>query len=162
MSTHDYYMHGCFPFAELESDIVAQAGKVLGVPVTELDWGLQVSDDGLFVSADLPENAEDIASTASLVGFRCNASIAFQDASYSDAEMVIRVNRNVVRVAASFAAWPPLRAVLLEEDSVPVMEIENGKVTLNQDWDGWSVWPEALAAVPQPYEKRSLRLPERS
>jgi hypothetical protein len=159
MSTHDYYLRGSFPFHRPEAETVAQAGKVLGVPVTELEWGPQVSDDGLFVSADLPEN-DQVAWLADRLGFRCNASVVFEDASYSEEDMQIRVNRNVVRVAASFAAWPQVRAVLLEEDSdsLLVMSIQDGHVVLNQDWDGWAIWPEVLAAVPEPYELRSVQL----
>jgi len=161
MST-DYELQGWFPFADPGRATVEHVAAVLGATVSiNLQGNPTFRSDSLLVHSYEPKREDDRAAARSAFGFDINLTLVFADYSRGeDARMIFAV-QNVMRSVVSLAAVPGLRAVLLEEerrDDLLMTNVEGGKLTLNREFEGWRVWPEMLADVPEPHHFESLRV----
>ena len=155
--SYEYSLRGRFPYADVESETVAKAAIVLGLPLTvSRDGAPQVSSDGLTVYASEPEDADETAEVAERLGFEWNVSVIFSLWNRSDPARAVRVEQDMLRVVVSFADRPDVRAVLLADDELIVLKIEDGHVVMNDGWNGGSAWPEVLTAVAGTYTSENL------
>jgi hypothetical protein len=161
MST-DYELQGWFPFDDPGAGAVEHVAAVLGATVSiNLQGNPTFRSDSLLVHSFEPKREDDRATARGELGFDINLTLVFADYSRGeDARMIFAV-QNVMRSVVSLAKVPGMRAVLIEEerrDDLIMVEIEDGQVTLNQDFEGWRLWPEMLADVPQPHNFKSLHI----
>jgi hypothetical protein len=161
MST-DYELQGWFPFDEPGPETVQHVAAVLGEAVSvDLKGKPTFRSDSLLVYSFEPRREDDRDTARAALGFDINLTLVFADYSRGEDTRMIRAVQNMVRSVLSLAAVPGLRAVLIEEerrDDLLLLSIENGKVTLNQAFEGWSLWPEVLAVVPEPHHFENLHL----
>jgi hypothetical protein len=161
MST-DYELQGWFPFEDPGKAAVEHVAAVLGVPVSlDVRGKPTFRVDSLVIYSYEPKRADDLEAARQALGFDINLSLVFADYSRGEDTRMIRAVQNVVRSVLSLATVSGLRAVLIEEerrDDLVLLSVDGGQVTLNQGFEGWSVWPEVLAVVPEPHRFESLRI----
>ena len=159
MST-DYELQGWFPFDEPGKTAVEHVAAVLGVPVSlDVRGNPTFRLDSLLIYSFEPKREDDQEAARTALGFDINLTLVFADYSRGEDTRMIRAVQNIVRSVLSLATVPGLRAVLIEEerrDDLVLLSIENGQVTLNQQFEGWALWPEVLAVVPEPHRFESL------
>ena len=161
MST-DYELQGWFPFDEPVKATIEHVAAVLGAPVsTDLRGNPTFRLDSLLVYSYEPKREDDRTSARQALGFDINLTLVFADYSRGENTRMIRAVQNVIRAVLSLATVPGLRAVLIEEerrDDLLLLGIDEGRVTLNHEFEGWSLWPEVLAVVPEPHHFESLHV----
>jgi len=161
MST-DYELQGWFPFDEPVKATVEHVAAVLDAPVsTDMRGNPTFRSDSLLVYSYEPKREDDRASARRALGFDINLTLVFADYSRGEDTRMIRAVQNVIRSVLSLATLPGLRAVLIEEerrDDLLLLGIDEGRVTLNQEFQGWALWPEVLAVVPEPHHFESLHV----
>jgi hypothetical protein len=161
MST-DYELQGWFPFDEPVKATIEHVAAVLGAPVsTDVKGNPTFRLDSLLVYSYEPKREDDRTSARAALGFDINLTLVFADYSRGENTRMIRAVQNVIRSVLSLATVPGLRAVLLEEerrDDLLLLGIDDGRVTLNQEFEGWALWPEMLAVVPEPQHFESLHV----
>jgi hypothetical protein len=161
MST-DYELQGWFPFDEPGKASIEHVASVLDAPVSlDVKGNSTFRSDSLLVYTFEPKRENDRDAARVALGFDINLTLVFADYSRGEDTRMMRAVQNVIRSVLSLATVPGLRAVLIEEerrDDLILLSIEAGRVTLNRDFEGWSVWPEVLAVVPEPHHFESLRI----
>jgi hypothetical protein len=161
MST-DYELQGWFPFDEPAKATVEHVAAVLGAPVSvDVKGKPTFRSDSLLVYSFEPKRDYDRESARAALGFDINLTLVFADYSRGEDTRMMRAVQNMVRSVLSLAAVPGLRAVLIEEerrDDLVLMSLDNGQVTLNRAFEGWALWPEVLAVVPEPHHFDSLHI----
>jgi hypothetical protein len=161
MST-DYELQGWFPFAEPVKSTVEHVAAVLDAPVSmDLKGNPTFRSDSLLVYSFEPKREDDRDSARKALGFDINLTLVFADYSRGEDTRMIRAVQNMVKAVLSLAAVPGLRAVLIEEerrDDLILLSLDNGRVTLNREFEGWSLWPEVLAVLPEPHHFESLHI----
>jgi len=161
MST-DYELQGWFPFDNPGKTTVEHVAAVLGAPVSmDVKGKPTFRLDSLLVYSFEPKREDDRVSARAALGFDINLTLVFADYSRGEDTRMIRAVQNVVRSVLALAAVPGLRAMLIEEerrDDLVLLRISDSLVTLNQAFEGWSLWPEVLAVVPEPHRFESLHI----
>jgi hypothetical protein len=145
----------------LETEAVEHVAATLGTPVVRDEEGVpRLFVDGLQVYAIEPEDAEEVSRARRLLGFDINLTLIFADYSGGDGAKSIRVVQNIMRAVVSLAAIRDVHAVLLEDyrDDLISLSVEQGSLTLNAAWEGWTLWPEVLAVIPEPHHMQNLLL----
>jgi hypothetical protein len=159
MST-DYELQGWFPFENPVKAAVEHVAAVLDVPVSlDVRGNPTFRLDSLLIYGFEPKRADDREAARAALGFDINLTLVFADYSRGEDTRMIQTVQNIVRSVFSLAAVSGLRAVLIEEerrDDLMLLSIDKGQVTLNQEFEGWALWPEVLAVVPQPHLFKSL------
>jgi hypothetical protein len=141
----------------LEGALVRVA-NLLGTSVETDSDGLRgVRVDGLLVYGVVPDE-EDRRIARRIFDLDSNLTLVFVDLSADGGESMIRVQQNIMRVVLGMVA-DASTGVLIEDYSpgAIVLAFTDGRVTLNQDWDGWRLWPEVLEVFPSPHHLESLR-----
>lgn len=161
MST-DYELQGWFPFADPGAGAVEHVAAVLGATVSaDVKGKPTFRVDSLLVYGFEPQREDDRSSARTALGFDINLTLVFADYSRGEDARMIRAVQNMVRSVLSLAAVPGTRAVLIEEerrDDLVMLSIDDGRVTLNQEFEGWALWPEVLTVVPRPHHFESLHI----
>ncbi len=64
-----------------------------------------------------------------------------------------------MKIMLMLAATSGSRGVFVEDYSphAIILAFQDGRITLNQDWEGWRLWPEVLEVIPQPRRIESLQ-----
>jgi hypothetical protein len=141
----------------LEGTLVRVA-NLLGTSVTTDDDGLRgVRVEGLLVYGVVPDE-EDRGVARRTFDLDSNLTLVFVDLSADGSESMIRVQEDVMRVVLGLVT--AFSAGVLIEDYSPgaiILTFTDGQVKLNQDWDGWRLWPEVLAVFPPPRRLERLR-----
>jgi len=85
-------------------------------------------------------------------GFEVDVTLALIDVGQSSSDRMRTVFTDVLRTALVFTGVPGTHAALIEElnDDSLILRIDDGRLTLNERWPGWLVWPEVLSLVPEP------------
>jgi hypothetical protein len=161
MST-DYELQGWFPFDEPAKATVEHVAEVLGAPVSvDVKGKPTFRLDSLLVYSFEPKREDDRETARAALGFDINLTLVFADYSRGEDTRMVRAVQNLIRSVISLAAVPGLRAVLIEEerrDDLILLSINDGQVTLNSTFEGWSLWPEMLAVVPEPHRFDALQI----
>lgn len=161
MST-DYELQGWFPFEEPVKAAVEHVAAVLGVPVSlDVRGNPTFRLDSLLIYGFEPKRVDDLAAARTALGFDINLTLVFADYSRGEDTRMMRAVQNIIRAVLSLATVSGLRAVLIEEerrDDLMLLSIDGGQVTLNKEFEGWSLWPEVLAVMPAPHRFESLRI----
>ncbi len=142
-----------------EEDAIARIAAALDAPVIdELGSSPRVSADGLLVYGVIPDD-EDKAVVERLFELDSNLTLVLVNLVRDDTDRAIRVEQTIMRVVLILAAVEGTRAVLVEDMSASaiILKFEAGHVVLNQDWDGWELWPEVLDVIPSPRRMESLQ-----
>jgi hypothetical protein len=161
MST-DYELQGWFPFDDPGPAAVEHVAGVLDATVSvDVKGKPTFRTDSLLVFSFEPKREDDRELARAALGFDINLTLVFADYSRGEDTRMIRAVQNMIRSVLSLAAVPGLRAVLIEEerrDDLVLLSIEDGQVTLNNKFEGWALWPEVLAIVPEPHIFEDLRI----
>jgi hypothetical protein len=162
MST-DYELQGWFPFPTPGQAAVEHVAAVLDAPISlDLKGNPTFRVDSLLVHGVTPKTDDERRSARAALGFDVNLTVVFADYSRGEDARMLQAVGNMVRSVLSLATLPGLRAVLIEEerrDDLVLLAIDEGRVTLNREFEGWRVWPEVLAVIPEPHHFESLHLP---
>lgn len=161
MST-DYELQGWFPFEDPVKSTVEHVAAVLGASVSlDVKGKPTFRSDSLVIYSFEPKREDDLDSARTALGFDINLTLVFADYSRGENTRMIRAVQNVIRSVLSLATVPGLRAVLIEEerrDDLILLSIDHGQATLNNKFEGWSLWPEVLDIVPEPRHFESLHI----
>ena len=161
MST-DYEFQGWFPFEEPINATIHHVAEVLDAPVSlDVKGNPTFRSDSLLVYSFEPKREDDRDSARTALGFDINLTLVFADYSRGEDTRMIRAVQNMIRSVISLASVPGLHAVLIEEerrDDLILLSVDDGKVTLNRKFEGWSLWPEVLAIVPEPHHFETLHI----
>jgi hypothetical protein len=161
MST-DYELQGWFPFDDPGPAAVEHVAAVLDATVSvDVKGKPTFRADSLLVFSFEPKREDDRELARAALGFDINLTLVFADYSRGEDTRMIRAVQNMIRSVLSLAAVPGLRAVLIEEerrDDLVLLKIDDGQVTLNNKFEGWTLWPEVLAIVPEPHIFEDLRI----
>src|SRR5687768_12964256 len=125
-------------------DAIARISAALGAQVAGGPEGsARVQSDGLLVYGVEPDG-DDRELARSLFDLDTNLTLVFVNLSHGDTEMKIRVEQNIMRIMLLLAAVKGSRGIYVEDYSPDaiVLRFESGQLTLNQDWEGWQLWPE--------------------
>jgi hypothetical protein len=147
----DYELAGWFPFTDPAAEAIRLVADVLGAPSgdSRIEW------KGLVVYAVPPED-DELDQLRHYLGFDANLSLMF--VPYGGEEQFMRAHGAMLRCAAALAIRG-VRGLLFVDygaDASVILRMEDGRLTLNEAWEGWRQDPGLLAAVPEPYERERL------
>jgi len=147
----DYELAGWFPFEAPSDEAMRIVAEILGSPSTTST----IEHGGLRVQADVPELDEQQEIRRHL-GFDGNLTLLFTP--YGAEDLFAEGQRAMLRAVAALGRRG-VRGMLFGDygsDESLILQLANGRLTLNESWIGWDGQPDLKAAVPQPYETSSL------
>jgi len=147
----EYKLLAYLPFADPETEAITRMATALGVPVSQGPEGApEINTAQFLIYGFLPDDVDRRAVT-DLYGLDSNLTLVFTDPV--DEQLVDSpVAQSMMRLAQTLAAVDGARGVIVADYTVDgiILRFQNGKVTLNQDWDGWQTLPGVLEAIPEP------------
>jgi hypothetical protein len=157
--SHEYLFPIALPSRGDAGHALQRVADALGETTSDPDVAPVVYRGDLAVYAVEADDGARAASTRSL-GFAVDVTLAMVDVGQSSSDRMRAVFADVLRAVLAFAGAEGTQAALIEElnDDSLILRIDDGRLTLNERWPGWLVWPEVVSVVPEP-RFAELRLP---
>ena len=157
--SHEYLFPIALPPHDAAEHVLRRAADALGEAITDADVAPVVHRGDLAVYA-FEADAGGRATSTRALGFGADAMLALVDVGQSSSDRMRTVFADVLRAVLAFAGVAGTHAALLEElnDDSLILRIDDGRLTLNELWPGWLVWPDVVSVVPEP-RFAELRLP---
>jgi hypothetical protein len=149
--SHEYLFPIALPPHDAAEHVLRRAADALGEAITDPDVAPVVYRGDLAGYAFDADAGGRTRSTRAL-GFGADAMLALVDVGQSSSDRMRAVFADVLRAVLAFTGVAGTQAVLLEElnDDSLILRIDDGRLTLNERWPGWLVWPEVVSVIPEP------------
>jgi hypothetical protein len=146
------------PSPASEQAVMQQVSALLDVPVVpDAEGSPRVEGDGLLVYSLTPDELDKPVGRR-MFDLDVDLSLVFVNLVRGDDAKYVRAEQNVLRVVLHFAEVAGARAVLVHDYSPDaiILKVQDGRLIINQDWDGGAAWPEILEVIPLPHRVERL------
>jgi hypothetical protein len=126
-----------------------------GSPYIQIDGYIQT--DALLIRG-VQADDDDRELVQELFGLKINVTLVFVESSGGDNGILVQAMQDIMKASVLLAVVDGVRGVPIDDynsESI-ILGIQDGRLTLNRDWDGWSLWPEVLSVIPQPHRLESM------